>query len=139
MNLNKAILIGRLTKAPELRMTTGGTAVATVGIATNHSFKGKDGKKIESTEFHNLVFWGSRAELANQYCKKGDLLMVEGRIQTREWQAKDGTKRSTKEIIVENMQFGPRQQSAGVHAEAEEKAEEIDPEEVIGGGDDFPA
>jgi single-strand DNA-binding protein len=142
MNLNKVFLIGRLTKNPELRMTTGGTSVATCGLATNHVFAGKDGKKNETVEYHNLVFWGKIAEILNQYSKKGDLLMVEGRIQTREWQAKDGSARSTKEIVVESMQFGPKPQGARAHEEAEAKAETINPEEVIGGGqggDDFPA
>ena len=140
MNLNKAILIGRLTKDPELRATQGGTSVATCGLATNHVYATKDGKKNETTEFHNLVFWGKIGEIASQYCKKGDLLMVIGRIQTREWKAKDGSPRSTKEIVVEEMQFGPKQQTSRAEATAEKNAEVINPEEVVGGGDEqFPA
>lgn len=108
MNLNKVILIGRLTKDPELRTTASGQSVVSVGLATNQYFTDKSGQKQEKTDFHNLVFWGKQAELVSQYCGKGNLLMVEGRLQTRSWEGKDNRKNYTTEIVVGNMQFGPK-------------------------------
>ncbi len=119
MDLNKALLIGRVTKDVELRQTPGGIPVATTSLATNKKYTNKAGKKVENAEFHNLVFWGKTAELASQYCKKGSLLYVSGRIVTRSWDDKSGTKRYTTEIQVEEMQFGPR--PSGEKAEVREK------------------
>lgn len=134
MNLNKVILVGRLTKNPELRSTQSGISVATVGLATNRTFTTKSKEKQQQTEFHNLVFWGRLAEVANQYCTKGALLLVVGRIEKRNWNAKDGSKRSTTEIVVEEMQLGPKPQNG-----RDEETEEIDPGEVLGGDDDIIA
>ncbi|MBU2101633.1 single-stranded DNA-binding protein [Patescibacteria group bacterium] len=108
MNLNKVIIAGRLTADPELRTTSSGENVASFSIATNRFWKGKDGEKKESTEFHNVVAWGRQAEIVNQFSKKGSIIMVEGRLQTRVWEGKDGQNRRTTEVVTENVQLGPR-------------------------------
>jgi len=112
MNLNKAILIGRLTKDPEVRTIPSGQSVAKFGLATNRVWN-KDGQKQEQVEFHNIVAWGRLAEIAGQYMKKGSMAMIEGRIQTRSWQAQDGTTKYMTEIIAENVQMGPRAGGGG--------------------------
>ena len=108
MNINRVFLYGNLTRDPELRQTQGGQAVCSFSIATNRKWKGKDGQQQEDVQFHNVVAWGKTAELVNQYMKKGSGLYVEGRLQTRSYVAKDGTKRYVTEVVVENMQFGAR-------------------------------
>jgi single-strand DNA-binding protein len=111
MNLNKVFLIGRLTADPQLRTTPGGQPVATFSIATNRVWTGKTGQKQQEVQFHNIVVWGRQAEVANQFLKKGSMAMIEGRLQTRNWQDRQGQKRQTTEIISEMLQLGPR--SAG--------------------------
>jgi single-strand DNA-binding protein len=108
MNLNKVFLIGRTTKAPELKNTVGGTPVARIGLATNRIFKDKQGVKREQVQFHNCVAFGRTAEIVGQYVEKGQLIMVEGRIETRSWETKSGTKAYATEIIVESLQMGSR-------------------------------
>ncbi|MDI6820751.1 MAG: single-stranded DNA-binding protein [Patescibacteria group bacterium] len=108
MNLNKVFLIGRLTADPQLRTTPAGQSVASFSIATNRVWVNKQGEKQEDVQFHNVVVWGRQAEVANQFLKKGGLVLVEGRIQTRNWQDKQGQKRWTTEIICERIQLGPR-------------------------------
>jgi single-strand DNA-binding protein len=109
MNLNKAMLIGRLTRDPEMRYTTGGTAVTSFGIATNRFGTGPDGERKEFVEFHNIVAWnqGKRnlAEICAQYLKKGAMVYVEGRLQTRSWEGQDGTKKTRTEINANDVQF----------------------------------
>lgn len=105
MNLNKAILIGNLTKDPELRSLPSGAALTTFSIATNRTWKDKSGEKKQEVQFHNIVIFGRIAEVAKQYLHKGDPVYIEGRIQTRSWEGKDGVKRYTTEIIAENMQL----------------------------------
>lgn len=111
MNVNKVVLVGRVTRDPEIRTTPGGQSVATLSLATNNFWTDKSGTKQEKTEFHNIVLWGRLAEIAGQYLTKGQECFIEGRLQTREYTAKDGTTRRTTEIIGENMQLGNR--SAG--------------------------
>ena len=107
MYLNKAFLYGNLTRDPELKALPSGSNVATFGLATNRTYKDKNGQKQEATEFHNIVAFGRSAELIAQYMKKGRPLFVEGRIQTRSWDDKDGGKKNYRtEIVVENFQFG---------------------------------
>lgn len=108
MNLNKAFIIGNLTRDPELRNLPSGTPVVSFGVATNRVWKNKSGEKQEEAQFHNIVVFGRQAEIAKQYLAKGNLVMIEGRIQTRNWDAQDGTKRSRTEIVAERIQFGPR-------------------------------
>jgi single-strand DNA-binding protein len=101
MYLNKAFLYGNLTRDPELKALPSGNQVANFGLATNRTYKGKDGTKQESTEFHNIVAFGRTAEVIGQYCKKGKAIFVEGRIQTRSWEGKeDGKKQYRTEIVV---------------------------------------
>lgn len=108
MNVNKVIIVGRLTRDPDLRTTPSGQNVATIGMATNNFWTDKSGQKQEKTEFHTVILWGRLAEIAGQYLTKGQELFVEGRLQTREYTAKDGTERRTTEIVGENMQLGAR-------------------------------
>lgn len=108
MNVNKVILVGRLTRDPEIRTTPTGQSVATIGMATNNFWTDKSGQKQEKTEFHTVILWGRQAEIAGQYLTKGQELFVEGRLQTREYTAKDGAQRRTTEVVGENMQLGSR-------------------------------
>jgi single-strand DNA-binding protein len=108
MDFNKVILVGRATANPELRTTPGGQSVTTLGIATNRVWTDKSGAKQEATEFTNVVMWGRTAEVASQYLVKGATVLVEGRLQTRSWEDKQGQPRKTTEVLCERMQLGPR-------------------------------
>lgn len=108
MNLNKVFILGRVTADPQLRSTAGGANVTSFSIATNRVWNDKSGQRKESTEFHNIVVWGKQAEIATRFLKKGSLVLVEGRLQTRDWEGKDGQKRKTTEIIADRIQLGPR-------------------------------
>lgn len=101
---NRATLIGRLGKDPEVRYTNTQQCVANFSIATSENYT-KDGNKVEKTEWHNIVVWGKPAEACSKFVKKGSLVLVEGRIQTREWQDKEGNKRFTTEIVANSVQF----------------------------------
>ena len=107
MNINKAIIMGNLTRDPEIKSLPSGLKVASLALATNRSYKDQDGNKKESVEYHNAVAFGRLAEVIGQYAKKGSSLYIEGRIQTRSWDGNDGQKRYRTEIVVENFQFGP--------------------------------
>lgn len=111
MYLNKAFIIGNLTRDPELKSLPSGVQVATFGVATNRVWRDKDGAKQESTEFHNIVVFGRQAETTAQYLKKGSSVLVEGRLQTRSWE-QDGQKKYRTEIVADRVQFGERR-SAG--------------------------
>ncbi|MFK7780347.1 MAG: single-stranded DNA-binding protein, partial [Candidatus Gracilibacteria bacterium] len=100
---NKAQIIGRITQDLELKQTPNGQNVMSFSVATNRSWTDGSGTKQEQVEFHNVVLWGKLAEIANQYLKKGSKLFIEGRIQTRSWEAQDGSKRYKTEIVGENM------------------------------------
>lgn len=115
MNFNRAIIVGNLTKDPEMRTTPSGQNVANFSIATNRIWKDQTGNKQQQVEFHNIVAFGRLAEICSQYLKKGGLVMIEGRIQTRSWQGQDGIKRYRTEIITENMQLGPRNAGGGTN------------------------
>lgn len=112
MNLNKVFLIGNMTRDPELRTLPSGNSVVNFAIATNRAWKNKDGEKQQDTQFHNVVAFGKLGDIIKQYLTKGSLILIEGRIQTRKWQAKDGTNRYTTEIVADAMQMGPRGGSA---------------------------
>jgi single-strand DNA-binding protein len=103
MSLNRATIIGNLTRDPEVRTTTGGQSVASFGVATNFSWTDQSGQKQERVEYHNVVAWGKLAEICGQYLGKGRKVYVEGRLQTREWEGQDKLKRKTTEIICESM------------------------------------
>ncbi len=113
MNVNKVILVGRLTRDPDMRTTPTGQSVATIGMATNNHWTDKTGQKQEKTEFHTVVLWGRLAEIAGQYLTKGQECFVEGRLQSRAYTDKAGQERKTTEIIGETMQLGSRAQSGG--------------------------
>lgn len=108
MYLNKAFVIGNLTKDPELKSLPSGIKVTTFSIATNRVWKNKEGVKQESSDFHNIVVFGRQAETSAQYLKKGASALVEGRMQTRSWDAADGTKKYRTEIVADSIQFGPK-------------------------------
>jgi single-strand DNA-binding protein len=106
MSVNKAILVGRLGRDPETRYTSGGQAVANFTLATDETFKDRSGERQKRTEWHRIVLWGKLAEIAQQYLKKGMLVYLEGRIQTRQWEDKrDGQKRQTTEIVGNVMRM----------------------------------
>lgn len=102
-DLNKAMIIGNLTRDPEVRTTQSGQQVASFGVATNRQWKNANGEQQEQAEFHNIVVWGRLAEICQQYLAKGRRAYFEGRLQTREWEAQDGTKRQRTEIVAEDM------------------------------------
>lgn len=108
MYINKAIIYGNLTRDPELKALPSGSKVCNFSIATNRTWKDQSGKKQESTDYHNIVFFGKQAEIIAQYMHKGNGMMVEGRITTRSWEGQDGKKNYRTEIVGENFQFGPK-------------------------------
>ena len=105
MSVNKVILVGRLGRDPETRYTGGGQAVANFSVATDESYKDKSGERQKRTEWHKIVVWGKQAEIAQQYLKKGSLVFIEGRIQSRDWQDKEGQKRTSFEIVANNFRM----------------------------------
>lgn len=108
MYLNKAMVIGNLTRDPEVKALPSGSKVCTFSLATNRVWKDKNGAKQESVDYHNIVVFGRQAETAGQYLKKGASALVEGRMQTRSWDAADGQKKYRTEIVADRVQFGPR-------------------------------
>ncbi len=122
--MNKVMLVGRLTQDPEMKSTQSGQSLCTFGLATNRVWTDSDTKqKQEKTEFHNIVLWGRLAEISSQYLSKGNLVLIEGRIQTRSWEDNSGNKRYRTEIVGENVQFGPK--SAQNSAPQKKKEEDI--------------
>jgi len=111
MNFNKAIIIGRVTRDPEIRTTPNGQTVASIGVASNRVWNSNTGERQEKTEFHNIVAWGKLAEICGQYLVKGQLVLFEGRLETKTWEGQDGAKKSRTEIVAENMQMGPKARS----------------------------
>jgi single-strand DNA-binding protein len=119
MSVNKVILVGRLGRDPETRYTSSGQAVANFSVATDESYKDRNGERQKRTEWHKIVVWGKQAEIAQQYLKKGSLVFIEGRIQSREWQDKEGPKRTSFEIVATNFRMlGGRGDNAAVGAGA---------------------
>ena len=103
MNLNRAQIIGNLTRDPESRSTPAGQTVCSFSIATTHAYKDASGQKVEKPEYHSIVAWGKLAEICTQYLGKGRKVYAEGRLQTREWTSQDGQKRTRTEIVAENV------------------------------------
>ena len=103
MSLNRAMIIGNLTRDPDLRNTTSGQSVANFTVATSSQWNDQNGQRQERSEFHPVVAWGKLAEICSQYLAKGRKVYVEGRLQTREWETPDGQKRQRTEIVAENM------------------------------------
>ena len=102
-SLNRAMIIGNVTRDPETRQIPSGQTVCSFGVATNRSWKDQAGNKQEAVEFHNIVAWGKLGEICGQYLAKGRKVYVDGRIQTRDWEGQDGVKRNRTEIVVDNM------------------------------------
>ncbi len=144
MYLNKAFIIGNLTRDPELKALPSGTKVASFSLATNRVYKDKDGNRQEAADFHNIVAFAKLGELAGQYLKKGSQALVEGRIQTRSWDAPDGTKKYRTEIIADNIQFGSRApggssgSSSAPSAPAGDKGGSADPKDAAGEAIAYP-
>src|SRR3954453_8411375 len=105
MSVNKVILVGRLGKDPETRYTSGGQAVCNFSVATDETYKDRAGERQKRTEWHRIVVWGKQAEIAQQYLRKGSLLYLEGRIQTRQWDDREGQKRTSTEIVASNFRM----------------------------------
>src|SRR5262252_5877389 len=117
-SVNKVILVGNLGRDPETRYTTSGDAVTNIRLATTDTWKDKNGEKQERTEWHNIVFYGRQAEIAGEYLKKGRQIYVEGRLQTRKWQDKEGQDRYTTEIVADRMQMLGNREGGGAPSSA---------------------
>jgi len=138
-SVNKAILIGNLGADPELRYTASGMAVAGFNMATTERYKDKNGELQERTEWHSIVCWGRLGELANEYLKKGRSVYIEGRIQTRNYEDKDGIKRYRTEIVAQQMQFlGGRGQGDQPSASPETASSSPSEPELPADDDDLP-
>ncbi len=121
MYLNKAMIFGNLTRDPEMRALPSGQQVCSFSIATNYTYKDRDGKRVEKSDFHNVVVFGVQAENSAKYLKKGASAYVEGRLQTQSWE-KDGVKQYRTEIVADRVQFGPRTDGGGSSAPREASA-----------------
>ena len=108
MNLNKVLLIGRLTRDPESKALPSGQTVTNFGMATDRFYNDKSGQRQQQTEFHNIVAFGKLADIASQYLNKGSLVLIEGRLQTRTWKDNSGNQRYRTEIVAERLQMGPK-------------------------------
>ena len=132
MYFNRAIVIGNLTRDPEMRSLPSGMQVTSFSVATNRIWKDKNGARQESTDYHNIVVFGRQAETVNQFLRKGSSALVEGRMQTRSWDGPDGKKNYRTEIVADRVQFGPKREGqAGATApipagEAEREAPPVD-------------
>lgn len=138
-NVNRVFLIGNLTRDPELRYLPSGQAITTFTVATNRTYVDNKGEKKEEVSFIRVVTWARRAEVCNEYLKKGSPVFVEGRLQSRSWEAPDGSKRSTIEVIAQNVQFlgkgarlpaespvsAPKRESGGIEDRITEQESEI--------------
>jgi len=142
MNLNKAMIIGNLTRDPEVRTTPTGQSVASFSVATNQIWTDQQGQRHDKAEFHNVVAWRRLAEIVGQYLKKGSKVYIEGRLQTRDWVGQDGVKRYRTEIIIDNMIMLDRAGAAGAGSFARSEQPPvptepvIDVEEAVGEADD---
>jgi single-strand DNA-binding protein len=135
MNLNKAMIIGNLTRDPETRNTPSGQMVASFSVATNMVWNDQSGQQQKKTEFHNVVAWRKLAEICSQYLKKGSKVYIEGRLQTSDWTGQDGNKRYRTEIVAENLIMldksgGANNPSNVNNSDNNNKEEEIQVEEI---------
>jgi single-strand DNA-binding protein len=131
-SLNKVMLIGNLTRDPEMRYTPQGTAVCTFGVATNRSWTTENGEKKEEADFHNIVAWNKLAEICAQLLKKGRKVYVEGRLSTRSWQGQDGTQKQRTEVVISDMVILDKKEGAGEAIDIPEPMIEaqVSPEEI---------
>ena len=132
MSVNKAILLGRLGQDPELKYTPSGQAVCNFSMATSESYTDKSGNKQDKTEWHRIVVWGKLAELCNQYLSKGSEAFIEGNIQTRSWENKEGVKQYTTEINARSVQF------IGAKSNSNQEQKQADKNEQTFTADDIP-
>jgi single-strand DNA-binding protein len=144
MSVNRAILVGRLGRDPETRYTSGGQAVCNFTLATDETYKDRNGERQKRTEWHRIVVWGKQAEIAQQYLHKGSLIFVEGRIQTRQWDDREGQKRTTVEIVASNFRMlGGRGEggamAAGASAGASAGAGDMEPQAAASGAEEMPS
>ena len=137
-SLNKVRLMGNLTRPPELRYTPSGAAVADMRLAVSRNYTTQAGEKRDETAFLTVIAWGKTAENCSEYLDKGSQILVEGRIQTRDWEGKDGQKRSATEVVAERVEFVSRLKSGarGPGAPAPVGAPQGFPDETPGGSDD---
>ncbi len=139
MSVNKAILIGRVGKDPEVMKLEGGTTVAKFSLATSERYKNKSGEQVEDTEWHNIVAWRNLAELVEKYVHKGDQIYVEGKITNRSYEDKDGNKKYTSEIVINEMRFlGSKQSDPGAYQPAPAQNNPAQDEVTPGESDDLP-
>ena len=132
--VNKVILVGNLGADPEVRYTQSGTAVATFNVATSERWKGQDGQMQEQTEWHRIVTWSKLAEICGEYLHKGSKVYIEGKIQTRKWQDKDGVERYTTEIVARDMKMlSPKGEGGGGRSGGGSYQEPPFPDEPSGG------
>src|ERR1700733_1721829 len=142
MSVNKAILVGRLGRDPDTRYTSGGQAVCNFTMATDETYKDRSGERQKRTEWHRIVVWGKQAEIAQQYLRKGSLVFLEGRIQTRQWDDREGQKRTTVEIVASNFRMlGGRGDGGGAGAPGGAGHSDVDAVPVSGSsaGDEMPS
>ena len=134
MDLNKVMIIGRLTRDPELRTTPSGINVCSMGVATSYVYTNQaTGQKVEQTEFHNVTLWRKLGEIAHQYLKKGTQVYIEGRLQTKSWEGQDGKKNYRTEIISDNMIMLARAgggTSSGAYSPAKQSAPSAKPDNI---------
>jgi single-strand DNA-binding protein len=127
MSVNRAILVGRLGRDPETRYTSAGQAVCNFTLATDETYRDRNGERQKRTEWHRIVVWGKQAEIAQQYLRKGSLLFVEGRIQTRQWDDREGQKRTTVEIVANSFRMLGGRGEGGMAASAAAAADDTEP------------
>jgi len=140
MSVNKVILVGRLGKDPETRYTSSGQAVCNFSLATDETYKDRAGERQKRTEWHRIVVWAKQAEIAQQYLHKGSLIYVEGRIQTRQWDDREGQKRTTVEIVANNFRMlGGRGDAAAAAAGAGTGSTEADVQTPAPAAEEAPA
>ena len=138
MYLNKAIVIGNLTRDPERRSLPSGAAVTSFAVATSRVWKDINGVRQEDTQYHNIVVFGPQADYASQYLRKGSSVLVEGRMQTRSWDAQDGQKKYRTEIVADRVQFGPKREGQGGGAPVGNSAPAEDQPAPKNEGIDYP-
>lgn len=130
MYINKVQIVGNLTKDPEIKALPSGSNVCNFSVATNRSWKDKDGQKQEEVEFHNVTAFGKQADVIHQYMTKGSQIYVEGRLKTRSWETQSGEKRYATDIVLENFQFGRSSEKKDEQTPQEQpKAQTLSPEE----------
>lgn len=141
MSVNKAILVGRLGRDPETRYTSAGQAVCNFTLATDETYKDRNGERQKRTEWHRITTWGKLAEICQQYLKKGTMVYIEGRIQSREWQDKEGQKRTSFDIVANTMKMLSSRGEGGMAAGAGDRAREMEPQAAAAaaGAEELPS